>query len=98
MKYSKYSQLLPALMLCAAAASAATREDMQQLDATQLPGIVSICKGEITLQVNNAHLKSSDLIRTTVISARDAPLRYRVEYSNTLDGVVFMRYEYEMTS
>lgn len=96
MKNSITGYLLPALMIFGTTAGAATREELLRLDATQLPGTVSVCEGEGTMLSGNTRVKLTDRTRGTVISGRGEPLRYRIERSNSMDGVVYARYEFEM--
>lgn len=98
MKHSKIAYLLPVLFLFSAATSAATQEEMKRLDALERPGAISICEGEGTLQIGNASVKFGDRARGTVISGPGEPLRYHVERSNSIDGEVYARYEFEMTT
>ena len=98
MHYRKIVYLLPFLSLFTAAASAATPEEMKQLDALERPGKVSICEAEGILQAGDVSMKFGEWARGTVISMSGEQLRYHVERSSSVDGDVYTRYEYEMTS
>lgn len=98
MKFNKAGYPLLTLLFFCSAASAATLKEMMRLDALELRGAVSVCEGEGTLQAGNARMKFGDRARGTVISGPGEPLRYHVERSNSVDGVVYARYEFEMTT
>lgn len=98
MKLKKSGYLLPILILFSAATVAGTLEEMKRLDAIELPGVSSICEGQGTVQSGQKRMKFEDWARGTVISKPGEPLRYHVERTNSVDGVVYAKYEFEMTT
>lgn len=99
MKHGYAFLLLPTLlMFVATSVSAATREEIKQLDAIQLPGTKWICRGEAIVQIRTQRLIFKDIARASVISVSGKSRRYRMERVSTLNGAVKSRYTYETTS
>lgn len=98
MTHGKAAWLLPVLMLYAAMAEAATREEVERFLAAQLPGSVQVCRGEGSLKAGVHSMTISSYVRGTVISRRDGRQHMRAEASAAADGVVYARYTYEMDS
>ena len=98
MTHGKAAWLLPAIMLYSVGAGAATREEIQRFEDAQPPGTVLICQGEGSLSAGTHHVTFRNYVRQTVISLQDGRQRSQVESTDTVDGVVYARYTYEVSS
>jgi len=98
MTYGKAAWLLPALMLHAAGAGAATREEVERFTASQQPGSVQVCRGEGALEAGVHRMTITSFARATVVSRRDGRQHLRAEAAFATDGIVYARYTYEMDS
>jgi len=96
--HGKAAWLLPAIMLYAAGAAAATREDVERFINAQPPGTVLICQGEGSLSAGAHHVTVRNEVRGKILSLQNGRQRSRAESIGTVDGVVYARYTYKVTS
>ncbi len=98
MTHGKAAWLLPAIMLYAAGAGAAMREEIERFENAQPPGTVLICQGEGSLSAGMHRVTVRNYVRGKILSFQDGRQRSRAESIGTVDGVVYARYTYEVTS
>lgn len=98
MTHGKAAWVLPAIMLYAARAGAATREEIERFENAQPPGTVLICQGEGSLSAGTHRITVRNKVRGEILSFQDGRQRSRAENIGTVDGAVYARYTYEVTS